>query len=274
MPDVWTATKTGTTTTSNSAVTKDSLIASYSTALATFVWNGNHDGAGLSSNSNAVVRNTVGTFMERVHKEVYEPEGKWHYGDQPAMPAGMQTLTVNGQTDIWPSWFSATKNSGVSKETVAFNRYNHLLATECTAEAYKVEVEVTKVTDPMTGKDTITAPEPYNYDTTDTCDYNPPTVALRVSGSTIYATVRKGSYDITGMTLTVTSGDTSTDYNNISIASSGAISGYTINGTESAIKLTISDASGYSDSATVTLTPTSTSASTGSGTNRTKPGGN
>ena len=31
--------------TTNSAVTKDSLIESYSTALSTFVWNGNHDGS-------------------------------------------------------------------------------------------------------------------------------------------------------------------------------------------------------------------------------------
>ena len=39
VPGVWTASKTGTTTTANSAVTKDSWMVSYSTAVATAVWN-------------------------------------------------------------------------------------------------------------------------------------------------------------------------------------------------------------------------------------------
>ena len=67
---VWTATKTGTTTTNNSAETKDSLIESYSTAISTFVWNGNHDGSGLTDSMSVVAAPVVGAYMERVHKEV------------------------------------------------------------------------------------------------------------------------------------------------------------------------------------------------------------
>ncbi|MBR2709352.1 penicillin-binding protein [Candidatus Saccharibacteria bacterium] len=255
VPGVWTATKTGTTTTTNSAVTKDSLIESYSTAVSTFVWNGNHDGAGLSSNANDVARNTVGTYMERVHKEVYEPDGRWHSGDQPARPAGIQTLTVNGKTDIWPSWFNASKNSGVSKETLTFNRYNHLLAAECTPEDYKIEVEVTKVTDPMTGKDVYNVPEPYNRDASDTCSYTPPQVSLSTSGNDIIASVKKGTNDIAGYTLQVTVNGNTTDYNNISVSGDGKINGYTLNGTESAIKLMVSDSAGYVASTQMNLTP-------------------
>ena len=251
VPGVWTATKTGTTTTTNSAVTKDTLIESYSTALSTFVWNGNHDGAGLSSNANDVPRNTVGTFMERVHREVLEPDGKWHPGDQPARPAGIQTLTVNGKTDIWPSWFNAAKNSGVAKESLTFNKYNHLLASNCTAEDYKVSVEVTKVTDPMTGKAVYSVPEPYNKDTSDTCDYTPPQLALSTSGDRIIATIRRGSYDVTGYTLQVDG----VDKGGISIGSDGKVLGYTLNGKETSIKLTISDSSGYTTSSEIKLTP-------------------
>ena len=258
VPGVWTATKTGTTTTTNSAVTKDSLIESYSTAVSTFVWNGNHDGAGLSSNANDVARNTVGTYMERVHKEVYEPDGRWHSGDQPARPAGIQTLTVNGKTDIWPSWFNASKNSGVSKETLTFNRYNHLLAAECTPEDYKIEVEVTKVTDPMTGKDVYSVPEPYDRDTSDTCSYTPPQVSLSTSENYIIASVKKGTNDIDGYTLQVTANGKTTDYNNISVSGDGRINGYTLNGTESAIKLMVSDTAGYVASTQMNLTPKST----------------
>lgn len=251
VPDVWTATKTGTTTTTNSAVTKDSLIESYSTALSTFVWNGNHDGAGLSSNANDVVRNTVGTYMERVHKEVYEPDGRWSYGDQPTKPAGIQTLTVNGKTDIWPSWFNASKNSGVDKETLVFNRYSHLLASSCTPESYKIEIEVTKITDPMTGNEVYNVPEPYDRETSDTCEYIPPELALSTSGDKIIATIRRGTYEIAGYTLYING----VEQSGVSLGTDGTITGYNLTGKETSIKLAVSDSAGYVATAEMTFTP-------------------
>ena len=252
VPGVWTATKTGTTTTANSAVTKDSLMESYSTALSTLVWNGNHDGSGLTSNSNNVVRYTIGQYMERVHKEVYEPDGKWHSGDEPIQPAGMQRLTVNGHTDIWPSWYNASKNSGVSKESLTFNKYNHLLASECTAEAYKIQIEVTKTIDPMTGEAVYNVPEPWNKDTKDTCDYKPPTISLTTSGSNIIANIKKGTYDIVGYTLYVDG----IEQSGISVNSKGVVTGYALDGSETSIKLVVTDSAGYATTAEATLTPT------------------
>ncbi len=249
VPDVWTATKTGTTTTTNSSETKDSLMESYSTAISTFVWNGNHDGSGLTSSASTVAATVVGNYMERVHKEVYEPEGKWHYGDEPVKPEGIQTLTVNGQTDIWPSWFNKDKNSGVSKESMTFNRYNHLLATSCTLDAYKIEVEVTKTVDPMTGKDSISVPEPYNNEKNDTCSYNPPTVSLSTSGNNIVATISKGSEDIAGYSLFVDG----VEKTGISIAGNGIINGYTLTGAEKKIKVMVTDKAGYTAVREMTL---------------------
>ena len=258
VPGVWTGTKTGTTTTANSAVTKDSLIESFSTALSTFVWNGNHDGSGLASNSNDIVRYTVGHYMERVHKEVYEPDGRWHSGDQPARPAGIQTLTVNGRSDIWPSWFNASKNSGIAKETLTFNRYNHLLASDCTDESFKIEIEVTKVTDPMTGNEVYNVPEPYNRDTKDTCDYDPPKLSLSVSGNKIIATIRRGTYGIKGYTLYING----VEQSGISLGGDGSINGYTLKGTETSVKLMISDDAGYTATSELTLTPVAPTPST------------
>ena len=252
IPDVWTATKTGTTTTANSTEVKDSLIESYSTALSTFVWNGNHDGHGFVVGSGDPVRYVVGTFMDRVHHEVYGPDGKWHAGDQPARPAGIQTLTVNGKTDIWPSWFNAAKNSGIARESLTFNKYNHLLATDCTPEDQKIAVEVTKITDPMTGKDIFSVPEPYNREANDNCNYNPPQLALSTSGNSIIATIRRGSADISGYTLIVDGVEKS----GISVGSNGKVNGYSLTGKEKKIKLTISDANGAEASSELTLTPT------------------
>ena len=262
IPGVWTATKTGTTTTANATEVKDSLIESYSTALSTFVWNGNHDGRGFSVGSGDPVRYVVGNYMDRVHHEVYEPDGKWHSGDQPARPAGIQTLTINGKTDIWPSWFNAAKNSGVAKESLTFNKYNHLLATDCTAESYKIQVEVTKVTDPMTGQAVYSVPEPYNRDTKDTCNYTPPALALSVSGNSIIATIRRGSDDIAGYTLYVDGVEKS----GISLGADGKINGYTLTGKESSIKLVISDSAGYQATSEMTLTPSSSSTDSSSST--------
>ncbi|MBR3138061.1 penicillin-binding protein [Candidatus Saccharibacteria bacterium] len=252
IPGVWTATKTGTTTTANAAVTKDSLMESYSTAVSTLVWNGNHDGSGLTSNTHDIARYTVAEYMGRVHSEVYEPEGRWHSGDQPARPAGIQTLTVNGKTDIWPSWFNASKNSGVSKETLVFNRYNHLLASDCTDESYKIEIEVTKTLDPMTGESVYSVPEPYNREVSDTCNYEPPRLSLSISDNKIIATIRKGTNDIAGYTLYING----VEKTGISLGGNGVINGYTLKGTETSVKFVITDSAGYSATSEMTLTPT------------------
>jgi len=243
VPGVETASKTGTTTTSNSSVTKDSLMISVSSAISTVVWNGKHDGSGLRNSNNTIVRRVINNYMEGVHKNVYAPDGKWQSGDMPVKPAGIQTLTVNGKTDIWPSWYNASKNSGVAKESLVFNRYNHLLASSCTPEAYKIEVEITKVTDPMTGNEVYNVPEPYNKDVSDTCDYIPPSVSISRSGNQIVAVIRRGTYDIAGHTLYV---------NGVEIAGTslnpdgGVVGGYEIDDSaNNTVKLVVSDTAGY-----------------------------
>ena len=249
IPNVWTATKTGTTTTASSTTVKDSLIESYSPVVSTFVWNGNHDGAGFAVGSGDPVRYAVHNYMERVHNEIYIPEGKYAANAGIAQPAGIKRLTVNGQNDIWPSWYDPSKNSGVTKETLAFNRYNYLLAAQCTPEAFKIGVEVNKVIDPITKEESYNVPEPYNKDVSDPCNYTPPSVSLSVSGSTIIATIRKGSGNITGYTLYVDD----TPYNAISVGADGVISGYTLTGSEKYLKMMISDEAGYTAVADLTL---------------------
>ncbi|MBR5938978.1 hypothetical protein IKZ77_00265, partial [Candidatus Saccharibacteria bacterium] len=263
VPDVWTASKTGTTTTARADTTKDSLFESYSTALSTFVWNGNHDGSEITSNTNDIVRFTAGTFMERVHKEVYEPEGKWHYGDKPIKPAGMQTLTVNGKTDIWPSWYNASKNSGVAKDSLTFNKYNHLLASECTPEEYKISVEVTKVTDPMTGEEVVNVPEPYKYDkdgnNVDKCDYTPPSLSLSASGNSIIAKITKKSESISKCTLYINGAEPANT--KFSCPSGGGmVTIYTAsNGETGTARFVISDGAGYQAEASIQIPQTTSS---------------
>ena len=185
IPGVITGTKTGTTTTSNSAVTKDSWIASFSTAIATTVWNGKHDGSGLSNSSNNLVRRVVNDYMERVHKEIYAKEGKWKSGDRWSKPSGIKSAKVNGQSDIWPSWYNS-KTSGAKKETLVFNKVTKKLAKDCTPESLRESIEVTVMEDPVTKSKVYSGvPEGYDREGEDNCQYQSPTVAINRNSSNV-----------------------------------------------------------------------------------------
>ena len=261
VPGVWTACKTGTTTTAVNLTAKDSWIMSYSTAIATGVWNGNHDGSGMNLADAKILREWSGAYNERAHKEVLAAEGKWQAGDEPTRPAGIKTLTVNGATDIWPSWYDSEKSSGIAKETLTFNRYNKLLATECTRDDFKIEIGATKYVDPVSKKETWTLDDTsYNREANDTCDYVPPSLTLSRSGNNIIAKISRGSNEIAGYTLYVNEqerGAVSVDNG------TGIVKGYTLNGTESSVRLTISDTAGYYASAELSLTPSSSDSESG-----------
>lgn len=168
VPGVWTASKTGTTTTANAAVGKDLWMVSYSTAVVAVAWNGNHDGSGVGAASNTVVRRVIADYMEPVHKQLYNEEGKWKAGDEPVRPSGIQELTVSGKKDLWQSWFTAEKTN-IKTEKVKFNSLNNMRASECTPENLIKEVTVTTVIDQVTGKETRVVPEGYKYDEFDPC---------------------------------------------------------------------------------------------------------
>ena len=215
VPGVWTAIKTGTTTTANSSETKDSWLASYSTAVAAVVWNANHDGSKLSRSTNDITRTVMNSFMENVHKNLYREEGKWKPGDEPKRPAGIQELTVNGKTDIWPSWYN-TKNSGIIKETVAFNRINKLRAAECTPDNLREEIELTKTVDPVSKTEIWNVPEGYNYEEIDPCSPAiSPTISVdhrkvmndagEFASSALVVSLKKGTYDLVSYRIIVDS---------------------------------------------------------------------
>ncbi len=250
VPNVWTAVKTGTSTTSNASVAKDSWMVDYSPVIATAVWNGNHDGSGLSNSSNNLVRRVIADYVEPVHTQLYASEGKWTANQAIQQPAGMQRLTVNGQTDIWPSWYNS-KTSGVTTETLTFNKYTHKLASSCTPADQKVSVEVTKTVDPITRREIYNVPEPYNRDETDDCAYKGPTVSIyntvKDGKKTLSAVVTKGSADLKSFALVV---DGNTE-------ESGAVSGtslkfkYEPTGKEKVVKIVITDSNGYEASDTL-----------------------
>lgn len=245
---VWTGSKTGTTTTANSAVTKDSWMASFSTAVATVVWNGNHDGAGLANSSNNIVRRVVNDYMGPVHLELYANEGKWKSGDKPIKPAGIQTLNVGGRTDIWPSWFNS-KKSNTSNTTLEFNKYTHKLASPCTPDDQKITVNVTKMIDPMTKHEIWNVPEPYNRDEQDDCSYRAPTASLYHDNTQVSAKIMLGSLGVVHYELQVDGKVVKSG----SVTSNNSPVTYTRNGNEKTATIKITDDAGYEATASQNL---------------------
>ena len=252
VPGVWTASKTGTTTTTNSSNAKDSWMLSYSTAVATAVWNGNHDGSALGNSTNNVVRRVINDYMQPVHTELYASEGKWKSGDQPTKPAGIQTLTVNGKTDIWPSWYNS-KASGVTSEKLTFNKYNHKLATDCTPESQKIQVDATKTVDPITKQTIWNVPSPYNYNEKDDCSYTTPTVKISGTSGTLSAAVTFG----TSSNLTYTLYEDSKEYESGSVSGDRITFSYTLDTANikgRTLKVVVKDENGAEVSSQCTVT--------------------
>lgn len=197
VPGVVTATKTGTTE-NGSGRAKDSWMMSYSPVIATGVWSGNHDGAPMWSSDNGVVRRVTNNYMENVHKNVYGPQGKWKAGANFVQPAGIQRLTINGRTDIWPSWFK--KDSGLTNAKLIFDKVSRKKATTCTPELAKVEIGVQKTIDPVTKKEVFIAPDGYDGSADDDrhiCGEAQPSVTkIDVSGNNVKITVAQGVFPL------------------------------------------------------------------------------
>lgn len=244
IPNVWTASKSGTTTTAVSSTAKDSWLASYSPAVATVVWSGRHDGSGLKSSDKTVVRRVVNDYMSDVHMNLYLNEGRWTKNQAPVRPSGIQTLTVNGQTDIWPSWYNS-KNSGVQRVSLMFNKYTHNLAASCTDERFKIAIEATKTVDPITKQEVWDVPEPYNREVEDDCSYKAPSVSIYASGANSASggyriVITQGSQPLSNYTVTV--GDKT--------IASGAVTqkDFTVentSGTSGKVKVTVTDDYGF-----------------------------
>lgn len=179
---VWMAAKTGTTE-NGAGKAKDSWVLNYSPVLATAIWNGNHDGSVLRNDSHNVAWKISAAYIEAVHEQVYGADGKWQAGDEIPMPSGMTRQTINGKTDIWPSWYSQ-KKSGITSETMTFDSISRKLATDCTPAETRVEITISKMIDPMTQKEIVYASDydTENEDSVHSCSDVRPTATVEVSG--------------------------------------------------------------------------------------------
>lgn len=241
IPYVWTATKTGTTTTNVSTSTKDSWIVSVSPAISTVVWNGKHDGSALYNSSNDLVRRVAHNYMSQAHLEVYEKEGRWRKNQKFVRPSGIQELTVNGRKDIWPSWYNS-RTSGTETKEVEFNKYNKKLATDCTPKSYITTITISKFVDPVSKQEFWYVPEGFDRETEDDCLYRPPSVSLSKSGRHFQVSITQGSEQLSSYELLV---DGQSVENSSTISDTTFETNYKLTGDEELVKVRVTDTAGY-----------------------------
>ncbi len=185
-----TATKTGTSDIGGKK--KDLWMMSYTPKATLSVWYGNHVPKALKNSASSRLGPLVAAVTTQVYNNVFKPDGTWKTGDWFTKPSGLQTLTVGGKSDLFPSWYN--KNQKKSTEKLTFDKVSKKLATDCTPAGAREELEVEKITDPITKETTYTAPD--GYDVLNKDDFHSCSDAIPFI-STISATHRSdGRYDI------------------------------------------------------------------------------
>lgn len=154
IPGVKTSTKTGTSDKGGSA--KDIWMMSYSPALTMGVWLGNSDATILKNGNSLIPGSIIAKVMEYAHKDVYAPQGLWKSGDWYSKPSGIQV--VGGE--LYPSWWNKTQ--GQTNAKLTFDKVSKKKATDLTPVGARIELDVTKMIDPVTKKDVYIAPDGYD----------------------------------------------------------------------------------------------------------------
>ena len=200
---VRTSAKTG--TSDKGSQPKDLWIVNYSPALVMGMWLGNSDTSVIGTSASNYGMPVIRSVMEFAHIQVYAKEGKWKSGQWYERPSGIQT--VNGE--LYPSWWN--KRQSQSTEKITFDKVSKKKATNCTPDGAKEEIEVTKIIDPLTKKESISVPAGYDANSEDDvhkCDDTKPQIgSMSVSRSgnkyTISVDVSAGTWELAAIEITV-----------------------------------------------------------------------
>jgi hypothetical protein len=150
----------------------------------------------------------VEAIQGKAHRDIFSKDGSWHEGDWFTRPGGVQNVTVNGKSDIYPSWYTKPANAEGTK--VQFDSVTKKKATSCTPERAKVELTVQVFEDPVSKNKTYTSPDGYDANAEDDlhkCDDIKPFVSVskqKVGGNyKITASVSQGTHALSSVDIAV-----------------------------------------------------------------------
>lgn len=183
-------------------VPKDIWTVGYTPSLSMAVWLGNPDTTPLARGNSLIPAMFVDRTMAAVTK-IYVAQGKAQYSDWYTAPSGIQRINK----ELFPSYYN--KSTATTNAKMMFDRVSKKKATNCTPDSAKIEIGVTKSTDPITKKEVIVASDGYDGSADDDvhqCSDAKPTASISVSGQNVSISYNHGRYPL--QTVEVKSGET------------------------------------------------------------------
>lgn len=177
---------------------KDIWTVAYTPQLSMSVWLGNPDTSPLTNGNSSIPARVLDPVMAFALQK-YKAAGTnmaWFEA-----PSGIQR--INGE--VYPSYYNKS-SSGTSNSKMTFDRVSKKLATECTPADAKIEISVTKVRDPFTKKEVISASDGYDASSSDdahSCDDGKPSITItKPSGGSVAVTVTAGKFPLQSLSVT------------------------------------------------------------------------
>ena len=134
---------------------KDIWGIAYTPNLSVAVWLGNPDTTPLR-NGNSLIPTMIADRSIASATQLYVDQGKANLKDWFEAPAGIQ----RSGKEVYPSYWN--KSTGITNATMTFDKVSKKKSTACTPEGAKIDIGVTKVKDPYTKEENISAPDGYD----------------------------------------------------------------------------------------------------------------
>jgi len=239
---------------------KDIWTVGYTPTLSGSVWLGNPDTTPLVNGNSSIPARVLDPVMAFA-AQLYEKEGKAKSGDWFTAPAGIQKIGK----EVYPSWYNKKAEVGTK---LTFDKVSKKKATDCTPAGAKIEMTVTRTTDPITKAAVYLAPDGYDASKDDDfhkCGDVPPDISgICINGSNnISIRVSKGTNTLQTIDVTVNGANVAS----IPVTDSGTYTtNYNFSGAAT-VAATVTDAGYYTDSATQAYTGSGNCATNTSSTN-------
>lgn len=196
---------------------KDIWTVGYTPSVAGTVWLGNSDTTPLINGNSSIPAQILDPVMAYASK-LYIDESKAKQGDWFKDPAGIQRIG----REVYPSWYNKAK--AISGKKLTFDKVSKKKATKCTPEDAKIEITVSKMTDPISKKPIYLAPDGYDANGEDDVhkcnDVEPIVQGISVTGNKISIAVRKGTHSLDSLEVRFNG----TTIANINVGGSGTYS--------------------------------------------------
>ena len=215
---IHTAVKTGTSNAQigSKILPKDIWTVGYTPTLSMAVWLGNPDTTPLR-NGNSLIPAMLFDRTMASATTTYVNEGKAKYSDWFTAPSGIQTI----KGELYPSYYN--KSAGVTNMTMTFDKVSKKKATDLTPVGARIDIGVSKRTDPITKQPVIIAPDGYDPNSDDDTHLAgdlKPDVGVHAGSHSITYSPTRGRYSLYSVTLS----QNGTDIKTYPVSSDGTFS--------------------------------------------------